>query len=120
MLGRHRPGVTPYNDYLDAEVVVVSGFANGRLAMCLSPEDLDDWSFALVELAAGRGICDVAGLQDSGVNGAGTRRGNGAESPRVSWRGAIRRTVVPRNGSCCAGTLDVAAGQRRSVRLSGL
>ncbi|MFH9829356.1 DUF5959 family protein [Streptomyces bobili] len=56
VLGRHRPGATPYNDYLDAEAVVTSGFANGRLEMCLSPEDLDDWSSALDELAAGRNI----------------------------------------------------------------
>lgn len=52
VLGRHRPGATPYNDYLDAEVIVTSGFANGRLEMCLSPEDLVDWSSALDELAA--------------------------------------------------------------------
>ncbi|MFJ2376113.1 DUF5959 family protein [Streptomyces sp. NPDC087769] len=56
VLGRHRPGATPYNDYLDAEVVVASGFANGRLEMCLSPEDLNDWSAALDELSAGRGV----------------------------------------------------------------
>ncbi|MFJ7201893.1 MULTISPECIES: DUF5959 family protein [unclassified Streptomyces] len=56
VLGRHRQGATPYNDYLDAEVIVTSGFANGRLEVCLSPEDLDDWSAALDELAAGRGI----------------------------------------------------------------
>ncbi|MBM9506117.1 hypothetical protein ITX44_16470 [Streptomyces sp. KK5PA1] len=56
VLGRHRPGETPYNDYLDAELVVASGFAAGRLGLCLSPEDLDDWSVALDGLAAGRGI----------------------------------------------------------------
>ncbi|MFI5774638.1 DUF5959 family protein [Streptomyces sp. NPDC051658] len=56
VLGRHRPGATPYNDYLDAEVIVTSGFANGRVEVCLSPEDLDDWYSALDELAAGRGI----------------------------------------------------------------
>ncbi|MFD7162884.1 DUF5959 family protein [Streptomyces violascens] len=56
VLGRYRPVATPYNDYLDAELVVTSGFANGRLEMCLSPEDLDDWSAALDELAAGRGV----------------------------------------------------------------
>lgn len=51
VLGRHSPGATPYNDHLDAEVVVASGFANGRLEMCLSPEDLNDWSAALDELS---------------------------------------------------------------------
>ncbi|MFD9635586.1 DUF5959 family protein [Streptomyces violascens] len=56
VLGRHRPGATPYHDYLDAEIVVTSRFANGHLAMLLSPEDMDDWSAALDELAVGRGI----------------------------------------------------------------
>nr|WP_223279875.1 DUF5959 family protein [Streptomyces sp. SDr-06] len=37
-------------------MIVTSGFANGRLEVRLSPEDLDDWSAALDELAAGRGI----------------------------------------------------------------
>ncbi|MFG2488452.1 DUF5959 family protein [Streptomyces virginiae] len=50
--GSTQAGGTPYNDYLDAEVIVTSGFANGRLEMCLSPEDLVDWSSAL--LPAGR------------------------------------------------------------------
>ncbi|MFJ8108239.1 DUF5959 family protein [Streptomyces sp. NPDC096132] len=56
VLGRHRPGETPYNDYLDAELTVASGFATGRLKFSLSPEDLDAWSVALDKLAAGRGI----------------------------------------------------------------
>ncbi|MEU3721324.1 DUF5959 family protein [Streptomyces sp. NPDC031705] len=56
VLGRHRPGETPYNDYLDAEIVVSSGFVNGRLDLCLSPEDLNDWSTVLDELAVGRSI----------------------------------------------------------------
>ncbi|MER5610617.1 DUF5959 family protein [Streptomyces sp. NPDC002215] len=56
VLGRHMPGTTPYNDYLDADIIVTSGFANGRLEVCLSPEDLDDWHSALDELAAGSGV----------------------------------------------------------------
>ncbi|MCX4960736.1 DUF5959 family protein [Streptomyces virginiae] len=64
VLGRHRPGATPYNDYLDAEVIVTSGFADGRLEMCLSPEDLVDWSSALDELAAGR---DIHRLRDTEI-----------------------------------------------------
>ncbi|MFE9539649.1 DUF5959 family protein [Streptomyces sp. NPDC006691] len=56
VLGRRRPGATPYNDYLDAEFTVTSSFANGRMELYLSPEDLDDWSTALNELAAYRDI----------------------------------------------------------------
>ncbi|CAM5345758.1 DUF5959 family protein [Streptomyces avidinii] len=56
VLGRHRPGGSVYNDHLDAEIVVTSGIANGRLRLRLSPEDLDDWAEALGELAVGRGI----------------------------------------------------------------
>ncbi|MFK0013269.1 DUF5959 family protein [Streptomyces sp. NPDC091027] len=29
--GRNRPGATPYNDYLDAELVISSVFVSGRL-----------------------------------------------------------------------------------------
>lgn len=56
VLGRHLPGATPYNDYLDAEITVTSGFANRRLEVRLSPEDLDDWHSALDEPAADSGI----------------------------------------------------------------
>ncbi|MFF3780046.1 DUF5959 family protein [Streptomyces sp. NPDC001933] len=56
VLGRHIPGATPYNDYLGAEIIVTSGFANGRLEVRLSPEDLDDWHSALDELAAGSAV----------------------------------------------------------------
>jgi len=51
VLGRKRPGDTPYNDYLDAELVITSAFAGGCLGLCLSPEALDDWSSALAELS---------------------------------------------------------------------
>ncbi|MGW6981310.1 DUF5959 family protein [Streptomyces sp. NPDC054932] len=61
VLGRHRPGATPYNDHLDAEIVVTSGFANGRLKLRLSPEDLDDWAAGLDEPAADRGIRRLRG-----------------------------------------------------------
>ncbi|WP_410099263.1 DUF5959 family protein [Streptomyces sp. STR69] len=54
ILGRHRPGDTPYNDYLDAELVITSAFSDGRLGLCLSPEAMDDWSTALDESPTGR------------------------------------------------------------------
>ncbi|MFD7938987.1 DUF5959 family protein [Streptomyces sp. NPDC059755] len=47
LLGRTRPGNTPYNDYLDAELVITSAFVSGRLGLCLSPEAMDDWSTAI-------------------------------------------------------------------------
>ncbi|MFF3942641.1 DUF5959 family protein [Streptomyces phaeofaciens] len=54
VLGRTMPGVLTLHDYLDAEIVVTSGFAQGRLEVCLAPDDLDSWSQILGELAAGR------------------------------------------------------------------
>ncbi|MFB9435694.1 DUF5959 family protein [Streptomyces showdoensis] len=54
VLGRTMPGVLTLHDHLDAELVVTSGFAHGRLDVCLAPEDLDSWSRVLGELAAGR------------------------------------------------------------------
>ncbi len=61
VLGRRRPGVTPYKDHLNAEAAVSSGFANGRLEMCLPREDLDDWSSSLDEPVAGRDIRWLSG-----------------------------------------------------------
>ncbi|MET9603417.1 DUF5959 family protein [Streptomyces sp. NPDC006459] len=63
VLGRHRPGRSAYHDHLDAEVVVASGFANGRLRLRLSPEDLDDWGAALGELGAGRDVRWLRGTE---------------------------------------------------------
>ncbi|MCM1940340.1 DUF5959 family protein [Streptomyces sp. G3] len=60
ILGRNRPGDTPYNDYLDAELVITSAFVSGRLGLCLSPEVMDDWSTALNELSERQGICWTA------------------------------------------------------------
>ncbi|WP_329041314.1 DUF5959 family protein [Streptomyces sp. NBC_00178] len=54
VLGRRMPGVLPWHDFLDVEVVVTSAFAHGRLEVCLAPTDLDDWAQVLGELAAGR------------------------------------------------------------------
>ncbi|MEU8540563.1 DUF5959 family protein [Streptomyces sp. NPDC048717] len=54
VLGRTMPGVLALHDFLDAEIVVTSGFAQGRLEACLAPDDLDGWSEALGEVAAGR------------------------------------------------------------------
>ncbi|MEU3404986.1 DUF5959 family protein [Streptomyces sp. NPDC006670] len=66
ILGRNRPGGTPYNDYLDVEVVITSAFVSGRLGLCLSPEVMDDWSTALSELSDGQGICWTA-MDDKGI-----------------------------------------------------
>lgn len=54
VLGRTMPGVLEWHDFLDAEIVVTSGFAQGRLDVCLAPDDLDSWSQVLGALAAGR------------------------------------------------------------------
>ena len=64
VLSRHMPGVLPWHDFLDAEIVVTSGFAKGRLDVCLAPDDLDSWSQVLGALAAGR----VAAWMDDGRN----------------------------------------------------
>ncbi|WUD77627.1 DUF5959 family protein [Streptomyces sp. NBC_00510] len=53
VLGRHMPGVLPWHDVLDAEITVTSGFAQGRLEVCLDPGDLDGFSEVLVALVAG-------------------------------------------------------------------
>ncbi|MEV0735691.1 DUF5959 family protein [Streptomyces sp. NPDC050549] len=57
VLGRRMPGVLPLHDLLDAEVVIESGFVNGRLDMSLFPHDLDGWSHALDALVTGRDVC---------------------------------------------------------------
>ena len=57
VLGRRWPGVLHLHDWLDAEVLVTSSFVSGQLAMSLLPSDLEDWSDALVRLAAGQDIC---------------------------------------------------------------
>ncbi|MEV0013862.1 DUF5959 family protein [Streptomyces tendae] len=44
VLSRHMPGVLPWHDFLDAEIVLTSGFAQGRLDVRLAPDDLDSWS----------------------------------------------------------------------------
>jgi hypothetical protein len=54
VLGRTMPGVLTLHDFLDAEIVITSGFAQGRLEVCLAPDDLDGWSEVLGEVAAGR------------------------------------------------------------------
>ncbi|NUV59135.1 DUF5959 family protein [Streptomyces sp. CAI-85] len=64
VLSRHMPGVLPWHDFLDAEIVVTSGFAKGRLGVCLAPDDLDSWSQVLSALVAGRG----AAWMDDGRN----------------------------------------------------
>ncbi|MFE1443256.1 DUF5959 family protein [Streptomyces sp. NPDC058739] len=56
ILGRNRPGATPCNDYLDAELVITSAFTGGRLGLRLSPEAMDDWPTALNELSSGQDI----------------------------------------------------------------
>ncbi|WP_328498822.1 DUF5959 family protein [Streptomyces sp. NBC_00414] len=56
VLGRNRPGDTPYNDYLGAELIITGAFAGGHLGLCLSPEALDDWSTALEGFSDRQGI----------------------------------------------------------------
>ncbi|MGC4985357.1 DUF5959 family protein [Streptomyces sp. DT193] len=56
--GSNDPGRNPWTldqgaRQLDAEIVT-SGFAQGRLDVCLTPDDLDSWSQILGEIAAGR------------------------------------------------------------------
>lgn len=53
---------------LDAEVVIASSFCNGRLELCLSSKDLDDWSKALDALAAGHSICWMTDLRNPEIN----------------------------------------------------
>ncbi|MET9415869.1 DUF5959 family protein [Streptomyces klenkii] len=62
VLGRRGP------DELDAEVVIASTFCNGRLDLCLSSKDLDDWAKALDDLAAGRSICWMTDLRNPEIN----------------------------------------------------
>ncbi|KQX16758.1 hypothetical protein ASC82_00400 [Streptomyces sp. Root431] len=57
VLGRRMPGVLPLHDLLDAEVLIESGFGNGRLELTLLPDDLDGWAQGLDMLAAGQDIC---------------------------------------------------------------
>ncbi|MFE5614407.1 DUF5959 family protein [Streptomyces sp. NPDC056524] len=61
VLSRHMPGVLPWHDFLDAEIVVSSGFAHGHLEICLAPDDLDIWSQVLGALATGQ---DAAWMDD--------------------------------------------------------
>ncbi|CAL9330893.1 DUF5959 family protein [Streptomyces sp. enrichment culture] len=56
VLGRRAPGVLHLHDRFDAEAIVTSGFVSGRLAMSLSPADLEEWSRALDLLAAGQDV----------------------------------------------------------------
>ncbi|MFG3094472.1 DUF5959 family protein [Streptomyces sp. NPDC048202] len=64
VLGRHMPGVPAWHDFLDAEIVVDGGFVQGRLAVCLAPDDVDSWSQVLEALSAGR----EASWMDDGRN----------------------------------------------------
>ncbi|MEU9206328.1 DUF5959 family protein [Streptomyces sp. NPDC048332] len=57
VLGRRSPDVLHLHDQLDAEVLITSSFANGRLGMLLFPSDPESWSLALDLLAAGQDIC---------------------------------------------------------------
>lgn len=61
ILGRRMPGVLPLHDLLDAEVLIKSGFVNGRLTFGLFPADVDGWDHALDVLAAGH---DVVWIDD--------------------------------------------------------
>ncbi|MCT9010501.1 DUF5959 family protein [Streptomyces rhizosphaerihabitans] len=93
VLGRHMPGVLPEHDFLDAEIVVTSGFAQGRLDVCLAPDDLDNWAQVLGTLTAGR---DAAWMDDE-------------RSP------AIRFELSGQNDAAVVVVEDMA-GSRTSVR----
>lgn len=81
----------PWHDSLDAEVVIASGFAGGRLSMCLAREDLDSWAHALDALAAGRDV----GWMDDGRN----------PEVRIEVRGQHGVPVVTVEDTPASGTL---------------
>ncbi|MFF8729380.1 DUF5959 family protein [Streptomyces sp. NPDC015171] len=62
VLGRRGP------DELDAEVVISSTFCNGRLDLCLSSKDLDDWAKALDDLAVERDVCWMTDMRNPEIN----------------------------------------------------
>ncbi|MCX4741037.1 DUF5959 family protein [Streptomyces antibioticus] len=68
VVGRSRPGGTAYNHHLDAEFVITSAFAHGRLGLRLSPEAMDDWATALDVLSGGQDIrWSVMGETEIGI-----------------------------------------------------
>ncbi|MEU6278251.1 DUF5959 family protein [Streptomyces populi] len=75
VLGRSMPGVLTLHDYLDAEIVVTSGFAQGHLDVCLAPDDLDSWSQIPGELAAGRDAVRMDDGRNPGIRFEPSRQG---------------------------------------------
>ena len=56
VVGRYMPGVLQWHGFLNAEILVNSGFATARLSLCLAQPDLEAWGKALDVLAAGRSV----------------------------------------------------------------
>ncbi|MGW0844528.1 DUF5959 family protein [Streptomyces sp. NPDC002787] len=54
ILGRHRPGILPVHDLMDAEMIVGSEFINGSFRVHFFLRDLKAWSSALDSLENGQ------------------------------------------------------------------
>ncbi|MYZ35752.1 MULTISPECIES: DUF5959 family protein [unclassified Streptomyces] len=54
LLGRHRPGILPEHDLMDAEIIVDSDFISGRFLVHFFLSDLKPWSLALHSLENGQ------------------------------------------------------------------
>ncbi|MFE2538596.1 DUF5959 family protein [Actinacidiphila glaucinigra] len=114
VLGRHMPGVLPWHDFLDAEITVTSGFAQGRLELCLAPDDLDTWSETVATLAAGAD----AHWMDDGRN-PGIRfehAGEGGSVSAVVTDAAVSGTSVRIPVRLPAGWAEEHAERLRQVR----
>lgn len=83
VLGRYGPGVLPLHDVLEARIVVESGFVGGRLALSLSPEDVEGWAAALVRLAAGDDVRWKDDGRDPGIFVEAHSADNGTPVVRV-------------------------------------
>ncbi|MFJ9020745.1 DUF5959 family protein [Streptomyces sp. NPDC102259] len=54
LLGRHKPGILPEHDLMDAEIIVDSDFLSGRFPVHFFLSDLTSWSLALESLENGQ------------------------------------------------------------------
>ncbi|MFE4832996.1 DUF5959 family protein [Streptomyces sp. NPDC056672] len=89
VLGRRSPGVLHLHDQFDAEILVTSSFVSGRLAMSLSPSDLENWSRALDLLAAGEDIHSAA--ESGSVRGVGEINAGRGRPGSAEWVASARR-----------------------------
>ncbi|MGV9790161.1 DUF5959 family protein [Streptomyces sp. NPDC003435] len=53
LLGRHRPGILPEHDLMDAEIIVASDFISGRFRVHFFLSALKSWSLTLNSLKNG-------------------------------------------------------------------